>query len=344
MDRALLDEHLKSLANVGQSNALVVSCYLGVNGGAVINPGLIPARREEIRSTLLPAELPHVEGALDRIETWLRDSLETGARGVAAFAREGADAFFIPLQFRVPVRDRITVDRTPSVFDLVELKDTFERYVLVTSTERTTRIHEVNFGRVIKDIWLNAPEQAKRIQRGWAIRRYDRRVNKDRRRFQDEMIQLIEGLVQRGRPARLVLAGDPALVQELKEGLPKRLLDQLLDIDALDGAATGGDVTERSLNALARDASRDATRAADRLVEAVRLGGRLAAVGVEAATRAMESGRADRLVVSRSHPQSEALVKVAARMNVEVEFVGDHERFGQLGGAGCLLRYSPVEY
>jgi len=103
--------------------------------------------------------------ALEPIARYLAEKLLLGAKGVAIFSRAGGEPFFLPLQFRVPLPDWMAVGTTPNIFHLVELKDTYHRYVVMISTEESVRIYEVNLGAVTEQLWEQRPELRKRVGR-----------------------------------------------------------------------------------------------------------------------------------------------------------------------------------
>ena len=105
---------------------------------------------EQVRP--LKAACPGKSGGTSRARwsrsrsTWRRELLPE-AKGVAIFSRAGEEPFFLPLQFRVPLPNWVAVDTTPNIYHLVELKDTYHRYVVMISTEESVRIWRSTWAR-----------------------------------------------------------------------------------------------------------------------------------------------------------------------------------------------------
>ena len=126
---------------------------------------------------------------------------------MAAFARAGTQPFFLGLQFQVPLPDRLSVGSTPDIYHLVELKDTYHRYVVLISTEERTRILEVNLGAITREVWTARPELRVRVGREWTREHYQNHRRDRGKRFLKEKFEILEKLIAAGGPTHLTLAG-----------------------------------------------------------------------------------------------------------------------------------------
>jgi hypothetical protein len=131
-----LEEHIYKLALREPDSAPVISCYLDCTGGPAGCQKLVSARSCELGGTLTGAVLPDFERALRRIQRYLQTEVGNMTRGIAVFAREGVNPFFLALQFEVPLPDWIAVASTPDLFHLVELEDNYDRYAIVPASAR----------------------------------------------------------------------------------------------------------------------------------------------------------------------------------------------------------------
>jgi hypothetical protein len=105
MDRADLNAHIRTLATLRETDAPVVSCYLGV---ARSRPARLSAFEERVRSlkkTMRSRERRDFENALEPIRSFISAPLLPDSRGAAIFSRAGGQRFFLPLQFQVPLPD-----------------------------------------------------------------------------------------------------------------------------------------------------------------------------------------------------------------------------------------------
>jgi len=135
MDVNTLQQHLSALATVTETGAPVVSCYLNLERGPLSYRRAVDARMELLGRSLPEAQRKLVVAAMEPIEAWLRAISGNGTKGVALFSRAGDQPFFLPLAFRVPLPSWISVDSTPNIYHLVELKDNYDRYVVLFATE-----------------------------------------------------------------------------------------------------------------------------------------------------------------------------------------------------------------
>ena len=147
MELADLKRHIRTLITLEETNAPVISCYLNLKA-ALAESGVAGYRSVfDQRVALLRKGMPRedrerFEEAMGRIEAFLATDLLPDSKGAAIFARGGAEPFFLPLQFQAPLPNWIVVDLVPNVYHLVELKDSYHRFVVLLMTEESARILE----------------------------------------------------------------------------------------------------------------------------------------------------------------------------------------------------------
>ena len=71
------------------------------------------------------------------------------------------------MQFEVVVPHWICIAPAPNIFHLVELKDTYHRYVVLLCANDSARILEVNLGAVTTELLLQRPDLRQRAVREW---------------------------------------------------------------------------------------------------------------------------------------------------------------------------------
>ena len=210
-----LREHIRTLVTVDETEAPMLSCYLGITAG--YRQGL-QARVRALRRSLARHEREPFEEALSQIESFLDSGILPGTKGLAAFARSGSRPFFLPLQFQLPLPNRLSIDSTPNIYDLVELKDTYHRYVVMIATEKRARILEVNLGAVTKEIWAERPELRQRVGREWTRDQYQNHSRDRADRFIKEKVEILDRLMSQGGQTHLILAGSPPLAARPAQG------------------------------------------------------------------------------------------------------------------------------
>ena len=367
MDVAELQSHIRTLITIDEDEAPLVSCYVPIGRhGAKPNP--FEGRVREIRKLLTDPERALFDEPFDRILDYLAREVRPPTRGVAAFARAGQRPFFLGLQFQVPVPERLSIGPSPDVYHLVELKDTYHRYVVLISTADSARILEVNLGAVTREVWTERPELRERVGREWTHEHYQDHRRERGERFVKEKVELLERLMAAGGHTH------PRMTAHIRKSLPKRLQEKLVDVIAASGNARVEDIVAATLSTFIERERQESLDAVAELLAAIKRGG-LAAVGTHATLAALRRGQADVLVMAkpyapgaawscrkcgwaeamatrpdaclacgsgdlRTEKLKEVMVRLAERQALEVEIVEHSDVLMALGGVGCLLRYA----
>ena len=369
MQLAELQRHVRTLASIPETEAPVISCYVNVGLARDDYKSILDQRIAALRNALSPREKAPFEYAWAQIEDYLANKTPREARSAAFFARGGMLSFFIPLEFQVPLPTWISVDSTPNIYHLVELKDTYDRYVILISTEESARIVEVNVGSVTKELWVQRPQLRTRVGREWTKLHYQRHRREKANQGIRETIAVLNKLMDAGGHAHLILAGPTEMTSRVKRELPKRLAAKLVDTVAAGRGAALPEVVALTLNAFIQFEEKGSMSFARKLLSEVRTGGPVA-VGTRETLQAVRRGQADVLIVAKSYdpepgwscPQcgvvgvesnpstcpdcgsrglrdldvKEEIVRCAERSGCLVEVVNGALRFG---GVGALLRY-----
>lgn len=341
MDLKNLQNHIRTLATLEENGTPVISAYFNLESGLGGVKNLIHERERVLRKTLARDARPAFDEAFRRIESFVESELFPEARGAAIFVRGGDEPFFLPLQFRAPLPNWMTADVVPNIYHLVELKDTYHRYIVLISTEDSARILEVNLGSVTEELWKLRPELRQRVGREWSMEHYQNHRRERTNRFVKEKIQILERIVNAGGHSHIILAGNSFLCARVRAALPKHLQAKLIDTVVGGSPHEIGDVVEATLAAFIEQEEREAHILVETLQREIRTDG-LAVVGTEQSLAALEQERADVLILSRTFGDSairEKLAHSAEKMGVQIEVVNQSEVLMELGGVGCLLRY-----
>lgn len=373
MELKNLQKHVRTLATLPETDAPVISCYLTVHAGRIKDRNALDGQIRPLVGGLIGKARKDFEDALEPIGQYLAEELLTEAEGAAIFSRAGGAPFFLPLQFRVPLPNWMAVDTTPNVFHLVELKDTYHRYVVMISTEESVRICQVNLGAVTEQLWTQRPELRKRVGREWTKEHYQNHRRDRTQRFLKEKIKILEQVMSAGGYTHLVLAGHPTITGRVRSELPKHLAEKLIDEVATSVRTPVSDVVKTTLTSFIEQEERESRAAAEEIERQIRIGG-LAVSGTEDSLQALRRDQVDTLVMAKSYspnpgwtctacgfmdsqshrpdacPQCavtalhdldirETLVKLAEQQDCTVEVVNQSESLMRFGGVGCLLRY-----
>jgi hypothetical protein len=374
MDRGDLKAHIRTLATLPETDAPVVSCFLGVARGRPVRLFAFEERVRNFRDTMNRRERQDFENAVEPIRSFISAGLLGDSKGAAIFSCAGGQRFFLPLQFHVPLPDWVAVDTVPNIYHLIELRDTYDRYVVVLCSKEDVRIAAVNLGTVTKVLWKKRPELRKRLGREWTKPHYQKHRGHHRLRFFREQAKLLEKLVGVGGYSHLILAGHPAATSRMREVLPNGVAARVVARLPASSKAPLADVVEASISAIVALEEQESQAVAEKLVQQRRTGG-LATVGTNACLEALRQGRADVLVVTadyspaplrtckvchllrekvsrslacpecggeewREFDPKEEMVRFAERTGCGVEVVNQSDALTRLGGVGCFLRFS----
>ena len=198
MELKNLHQHIRTLATLEETNSPVISYYLNRESNELASRLRLTERGRVLRQSLWGQARHDFEAAMNQVEEYLDHELLPEARGVAIFARVNQGPFFLPLQFRVPLPNWLNVTANPNIYHLIELKDTYHRYVVMISTEESARILEVNLGAVTEELWRERPELRRRVGREWTREHYQNHRRAQTDRFIKEKIKVLEQLMAAG--------------------------------------------------------------------------------------------------------------------------------------------------
>ena len=283
---------------------------------------------------------------MGKVRSFLSEKSFRGVKSLAIFSREGSVPFFLALEFHVPLPNQIVMDLTPHIYPLIEMMDTYHRYVVVISTEESARIIEVHIGSITESLWMERPELRKRVGREWTKEHYQNHREDRGGKFIKEKVRILERVMSAGGHTHLILAGSPQRTSRLKKALPKRLANRLVDTVVIDENAGTGSVVEATLAAFIDQEQKESFATVEMLQREINTTG-LAVVGSEATLEALKRGQADMLILAKEFYEGELkeeLVKLAIRHGNKIETVSGSHSLNQYGGVGCLLRYLLPEH
>ena len=377
MDLKKLKQHIQTLATVKETNSPMISCYLNLESRK--NQETFERRVRLLQKSLTDQELLDFQAAANQIREYLRDKLNPESKGTAIFARGGDAPFFLPLQFRVSLPDWIAIGTSPNIYHLVELKDTYHRFVILIATEEKARILEVNLGEVTAQLLLERPELAERFGRGWSKEHYQNHRRNRTEQFIKEKIGILEKLMSAGGHTHLILAGNPRITSRVRDELPKHLAAKLVDTVVSSGNDRLSDVVTVAITAFVEQEEQESRAIVERLFDELHTNC-LGSAGVESTLWSLQRGNVDILVMAKDfapemvwkckkcqsvgiyHGKSETcafcggnkleeidlreeMIRLAEKQGCHTEVVNHSDRLMQFEGVGALLRfYAPEQY
>ena len=343
MKNNTLKHFIRNLMKVEPNKSPMVSCFLNLEG----------SRREQINQFIYECSenckrlsgkwLEDFEAAQARMSEYLSYDLEVKTQSVVRYARAGENPVFEAMQFEVPLKSQLLIDRLPHIYPLIELKDTYHRFVIIITTETPARILETTIGSVTEEILATRPELRQRIGREWTQEHYRNHKFEKEQQFIKEKIGIVDKLMAKGGHNHLIVAGSPNMVSRLTNALPDRLKSKLVSKLTQNPHGGLGPLLRNCILEFSAAENQESHDYVSALQSAVLSGG-LGTIGFEASRDALLFNYADLLIIDQEFTNwegREELVRLAMDSKIQIETVADSEKLKQLGGVGCLLRYRP---
>jgi len=321
----------------------MLSCFLKLDRPLSESFREIQTRANLIRSRLGGQARSDFDDAFRDIESYLNLEIQKSTRGVVIYSRWGDDPVFLPLQFAVPIESQLIVGSLPHIYPLIELKDTYHRFVIVIATSKEARILETTIGSVTEDILTERPELRERVGREWTVERYQNHKHEREQQFVREKVAMIEDLMSRKGHNHLIVTGSTKMASRLTKALPTHLQEKVISTFSANPNSGLSPILLESIR-LFVEAENAESHSLVELLEARFLSGGLAVIGYEACREMLLINNADALVVDQNFDESEQreeLVRLANERSVPIETVSCSDTLVRLGGVGCLLRYLP---
>lgn len=369
-----LQKNVRTLATMEETETPVLSCYLNTEQGRSSYQAFLDERTMLLKRIIPPEKQESFDRSLEHIEHYIRENAHAhDIKSIAAFVRTVENPFFIGLTFGVPLPNRLIVDRVPNIYHLVEMKNTYDRYVVVLMTREKASILEVNLGSVTRQTWSEYPALPERVGREWTKEQYQHHRRKQTEETIREKIKMVNKLISADGHSHLILAGDAHMVKRLKAKLPSHLRQKLIDSVFVKANDTSSDIVEATLSSFIEFREQQSRNYVEMLQQAMYTNG-LGITGTHATLECLRHARADVLILSKgyapgpawrcthcqniqigqSQPNAcpecsttqfrridvkEEMVRLAQGSSCEMVVIQDSDFLMACGGVGCLTRF-----
>ena len=343
MNTATIKHLIHRLVEIEANDSPLITCTLDLEQPETDVLRELDGRAEVISSRLGGQRRSDFDDAFADLRSFVQRRAFGHGRSAVIYSRWGDHPVFIPTLFDVPMETQFIVDQLPHIYPLIELKDTYHRFVVVITTEDEARILETTLGSVTEEILASRPDLREKIGREWTREHYHNHKHEKEQQFIREKIRIVEELMQRRGHNHLIVAGSPKMAARLTRALPAHLKSKLISTVNMNPRAG---ISPILLEAVHLFVAAENVESHDRVSELERavLSGRMAVAGYDACRDALEQGYADVLIVDQNFvelEQREELVRLASIANVPIETVNGSEALQRLSGMGCLLRFQP---
>jgi len=310
----------------------------------------------------------------ERINSYLRDELRPGANGVAIFACSAENDFFEAVQFDEPIEENgLFISYQPHIYSLARFIGHHPPYVALVADTNTAHLYVFGVGEEVEQRSVINPNVNRTMIGGWSQARYQRHIDNYRMHHAKEVVEELDLVIRQENIERIVLAGDEVIIPILRQHLPPRLDEMVIDVLRLEITMPEHEVMKASFEAVrAHDARKDAEKVEKLLDEY--LGRGFAVTGARDTLMALTLGQVEEVLVSaseqdvrddlvgkdvaivpaipegivgngatngrsRSAAIADEVVARARQTSAEVTFIEDAARLAAHGGVGAKLRY-----
>jgi len=360
-----LETHLREMIDLEENGHLFFSIYLDLSSEVSPEHQL----RELVRS-IIPilddasvVDIFHAESyMLDIIGERLRDE----HKGLAVHFRAGENPELHAIVFHVPVTPSIYADQSPNILQLIEMRDSYDRYVVMISTETQARILEIVVGTVTREAWLNRPELRRRLRGEWSVEHYRNHRRKRTNQFINEKIDILNRLFKKGGYTHLVLAGSSQRIAAIEKKLPADLRRKIVDICNLEVSEPTEAIVRKTIQLYVEQESIESQSNLERL-ERTLLSGGGAVAGLDGCEDTLSHGVIETLIITKSASRTSQTLRVFSHRNpdgnyltiekrrqrllesalkndIQIEFVDTGTFLDDYCGVGAILRYRGAEH
>ncbi len=344
----LTQDVLRELARLAQTDRTVLSAYLALADGWDAASDFIAKERARLAPFLDAAEREYFDGSLSFLADYVNEKKARGyaGPGLAFFADLGAD-FIRGVELVAPPAPLLAVDDEAVIAPLALQLDEYQPVGVITVDASAAKVY-IAAGQVAEEE-DSLRENIHHLSKvgGWSQMRYQRRRDKEVKRFAGEVAKRAEEVFAEGDVTRVLLAGRDRMVAAVEEELAPAWRDKVIGTVRwdLDG---GEDELLAKIRPALEEAERDEeARVLERYAGELRRGG-LAVAGAAAAERALQMGAVDTLLVGKGFYEAaagapevvEKLASLAEATGAHVNFVPEEAgALAQGGHVGALLRF-----
>ena len=306
-----------------------------------------------------------------RIESYLRDEVRPSANGLAIFASAGANDYFKAVQLNVPLkRHDLHISERPHLYPLARVIDQYPRYIALLADTNSARLFVFGLGNILGREEMQHVKPTHTQAGGWTHMHYQRHMDNFHRQHAKEVVEVLDRVVREEAVEHIILAGDEVIIPLLREQLPGRLKEKIIDVLRLDIKTPEHAVLKATMDSLREHNLQTDAEKVRQLFDDYRAGG-LAVVTWKDTVEAIERGQVDELLLTASAREirtdvqeiddaavnqyssdtppdscteprlmpADLLVTLARQTGARVTFIEDTALLSSVGGVGAMLRY-----
>src|SRR5262249_46074130 len=236
----------------------------------------------------------------ERINEYLRDELRPSSNGAAIFACSAEGDFFEAAQFDAPIEENhLYTSYQPHVYSLARFIDHYPPYIALVVDTNTAHLYVFGAGEELEQRNVVNPKVNRTMIGGWSQARYQRHIDNYYFHHAKERVEKPDPLAREEKMQRILLPGDEVIIPLLRDHLPQRLREMVIDVLRLDITTPEHEVMRASYKAVrAHNARKDAEKV-EKLLDKY-LGSGFAVTGARDTLIALTLGQVEEMLVSAS--------------------------------------------
>jgi len=306
----------------------------------------------------------------ERINEYLRDELRPSSNGAAIFACSAEGDFFEAAQFDAPIEENhLYTSYQPHVYSLARFIDHYPPYIALVADTNTAHLYVFGAGEELEQRSVVNPKVNRTMIGGWSQARYQRHIDNYYLHHAKDVVEELDRVAREENIERIVLAGDEVIIPLLREHLPQRLEEMVIDVLRMEITTPEHEVMRASYEAVRPHDARKDSEKVEKLLDKY-LGSGFAVIGARDTLIALTLGQVEEMLVSASEQDvrddligkdaelvpaipvgvagnggtrsaviADELVARACQTDADVTFVEDAARLAEHGGVGAKLRF-----
>jgi len=369
-------EELKEIASIEQKDAYFVSLYLNVDplfnkkGDYTVHlKNMIKNTAETLDKNIYK----RVKRDIEKIDNYVLSNKRLFRKGLVLLSStEGS--FWKEYHLGVPVKNDLIVDKTPYTKHLIDLLDTYRRYMVLLVEKDSARIFVIHLGEIIEYGEVHTPDiPGKHKKGGWfalSQSSYERHIDYHVKIHLKDVLAKLGAFYTKEHIRRIIIGGSDEAVSMVKGMLSKPLLERVIGTVKIEMIAKSDDVLRKAEQLVAAFEKKKQEETIESLITgAMKI--KDAALGVEDVLNALQEQRVMKLIFIKDLRLSgyscgscgflttqnvtpcpyckgkmefvDYIVNLAGEKAIQqgalVEVVTENKKLQEAGGIGAFLRF-----
>lgn len=306
---------------------------------------------------------------MERIKEFLGSGKKDhNTKSFAIFSSSSSD-FFESYELPIEIENQLIVDTSPYIRPLAMLREEWESFAIVLLDHSHARLYLMSSAEISDTKKMHKDIMNKHKKGGFSQMRFQRLRKGAIDHFFKEVVDYLEGFLEKEKVRRIVIAGPGGAKKEFQDYLPEHLQKNVIELVDEDYDVSDGKLLKDSLESFFEKESQEENEMVDNLRSEILKGG-LVAYGVDDTLGAVISGKAELLLINMGKKTKgwkceicnifrsgstetcyncgkevfnvdviEEMIEAAESMGTTLEFVKDNEFLEELGGVAAFLRY-----